>query len=901
MNQISEVKNFVSEFYHAYYNKEYGRITDMFSDSGMWSGIHTEKTVAGKRQLVEFLEKLKRQQQFFSYTIQDLDLEADSIGERFYLVNAKYRLITAKEGKEAKELPVFGSLLLETGSPFQIHQAFFSLIGTERYYSEFYEQTLKSQENQALKQIIKQANQNIETLYNSVPGGIFKCLYDDNLTLLEMSEGFLNMIGYTKEEVFGELKGSLRVLIQPDDLIEAVRVMEGQLKRGNTKEIQYRLIHKDGHFINVLDKGTLLEDEQGRASFYCIVVDVTKEKEMEEELRLSLGRHKIITNQTNDVIFEWDMVKDSFLVSSNWEKKFGRRRLTDGFSIHELIKPGDGSPFMEADFSVIEECIRDIKAGKTYMEKELRIRNVDGKFIWCRMRTTLQFDKKGTPIKVIGVIVDIDRERRQSLTLKKRAEQDALTGLFNKEATHSRIREYMEEGNGTGALMIIDIDNFKRVNDTKGHLYGDAVLSNLSRSMKNSFRESDILGRIGGDEFLIFLKSVDRHEYVQINAEKILKLFSELQVNGRLTEELSCSIGVAMYPGDGSDFTTLFQNADYALYHAKHEGKNRYAFYDEKSVQSYIRNQAFLEPVANTKIDSNDNGHMLNTQIVEYVFRILYNNRDDNETIGAILEIVGNYFNVSRSYIFENSEDSRYCINTFEWCNKGVEPQIHSLKKVSYEEDLGGSYQKNFNEENVFYCQDITKLPRKQYEILERQNIKSMLQCAITDRGEFKGFVGFDECRQNRLWTKDQIDVLAFVSEILSTFLLKRRANENYRMENEGLLSILDNQDSWIYVIEPETRELLFINRKARQAAPGSELGMHCYDVFMQKDQPCEGCPADSIGEDCKNRTVEFYNPGLDIWSSANAAEIVWKGKRAILLTCRDITKLKKALEVKKE
>lgn len=82
--------------------------------------------------------------------------------------------------------------------------------------------------------------------------------------------------------------------------------------------------------------------------------------------------------------------------------------------------------------------------------------------------------------------------------------------------------------------------------------------------------------------------------------------------------------------------------------------------------------------------------------------------------VSAILEIVGRQFNVSRAYIFENTEDDRYCSNTFEWCNAGVKEEIDNLKHVSYEADLGGNYVANFNEDGIFYCRDILELPRKQ-------------------------------------------------------------------------------------------------------------------------------------------------------------------------------------------
>lgn len=171
--------------------------------------------------------------------------------------------------------------------------------------------------------------------------------------------------------------------------------------------------------------------------------------------------------------------------------------------------------------------------------------------------------------------------------------------------------------------------------------------------------------------------------------------------------------------------------------------------------------------------------------------------------MSSILEIVGQQYDVSRVYIFENTENDRCCANTYEWCNEGVEPQKDKLSCVSYEDKLSGNYLDNFNEEGIFYCPDIRTLPKYYYDILASQGIKSLLQCAIRDNGVIKGYVGFDECRQNRYWTREQIDALVFISEILSIFLLKDRVKDALKQESEGLLNLLNNQSAWIYVIDP--------------------------------------------------------------------------------------------------
>ena len=156
----------------------------------------------------------------------------------------------------------------------------------------------------------------------------------------------------------------------------------------------------------------------------------------------------------------------------------------------------------------------------------------------------------------------------------------------------------------------------------------------------------------------------------------------------------------------------------------------------------------------------------------------LSNARDIDVAIDVVIGMVGRHFNVDRVYIFENSDDDLCCSNTFEWCNEGVTPEKDNLQNLRYLEDLGGEWIDNYNADGLFFCPTVSALPEKQREVLEPQGIFSMLQCAIRERGEFKGYIGFDNC-QNHLggWEYDQdaIDALVFSSRLLSLYLLEYR------------------------------------------------------------------------------------------------------------------------------
>ena len=163
---------------------------------------------------------------------------------------------------------------------------------------------------------------------------------------------------------------------------------------------------------------------------------------------------------------------------------------------------------------------------------------------------------------------------------------------------------------------------------------------------------------------------------------------------------------------------------------------------------------------------------------------------DTDEAINIVIEMIGKYFNVDRVYIFENSDDDLSCNNTFEWCNEGITPEKDNLQNLRYLEDLGGEWIDNYDENGLFFCPTVSKLPQKQREVLEPQGIFSMLQCAIKEQGVFKGYIGFDNC-QDHLggWEYDQdaIDALVFSSRLLSLYLLEYRNKMRLMQRNREL------------------------------------------------------------------------------------------------------------------
>ena len=183
---------------------------------------------------------------------------------------------------------------------------------------------------------------------------------------------------------------------------------------------------------------------------------------------------------------------------------------------------------------------------------------------------------------IINIISKI-RSNMKKKELEDKADTDLLTGLTNKLATERKIKEYMAKNPNTQSMLfILDVDNFKKINDTMGHAFGDEVLRSLGQQITAIFRASDIIGRVGGDEFMIFLKGIPDENSVRKEANKVENFFRNFQAGEYVKYAATASIGVAIFPQEGDDFESLYKAADQGLYKAKKRGKNQLAFYRDE-------------------------------------------------------------------------------------------------------------------------------------------------------------------------------------------------------------------------------------------------------------------------------------------------------------------------------
>lgn len=407
----------------------------------------------------------------------------------------------------------------------------------------------------------------------------------------------------------------------------------------------------------------------------------------------------------------------------------------------------------------------------------------EGSVIWVLNRGHRMIGEDGQEY-LNGLLVDItqskqiyDEQKKATSALQEQAERDSLTKLFNAHTVRRLTEEYFSglAGKGNCALLIIDLDNFKQVNDRYGHMLGDAVLTQAAQTICKLFRSHDIVGRIGGDEFLVLMKAVSDRELVNKRCSQLLDAFHEAFQHQLCDLELSCSIGVAFSPAHGTLYYDLFRCADQALYQAKKLGKNQYTFYDSEDRD--FSKAGMPQTTILTKEREENTANFQESGFLLYVFQQLYEAENVETTVYEMLDMLGRQKDISRVYVMEWDLEKEVYRSTFEWCNADVSPAGDSLQNLCGKETLK-QFEKCFDEQGIFCCQDIQGLPVSLRGNFEQRKVKSALFFTIRDAGWNGGYIGFEECVTSCPWTREQVNTLWTFTKIISVFLAKERAEQ---------------------------------------------------------------------------------------------------------------------------
>ncbi|MGI6069166.1 MAG: diguanylate cyclase [Blautia sp.] len=408
---------------------------------------------------------------------------------------------------------------------------------------------------------------------DQISGGMFRYGADEKEVLDYLSPGLLELFGYTEEELREKTGNVFSGLVHPDDLDRVQQEIHSQIKSSEHDRVTYRIIRKDGEIRWVEDRGHLVTDGQGRRWFYVVLIDITEQIQYQQELEEGNARQQVLASLSNDIFFDIDCRSGRIDVFGNFEERFGREPRFEDFVMFQRC--GDKCLLREKKPVIRCHPIDQLLCGQS--ERDLALLDQNGKPVWCRYQSAVLKDKDQKAYHHIGRLLDIHELLMQDQKYKKRAQSDSLTGLYNRRTAVERIEKELsmsQEGQEC-ILLILDVDNFKGINDHYGHPEGDNVLRHLGQVLVNTFRENDVVARLGGDEFLIFMPNVIFSPRMEQRLNELCSSAFE-NYNGDCIQQrrLTFSMGGVCTAAKEKTFPFLYRMADEALYEAKSRGKN---------------------------------------------------------------------------------------------------------------------------------------------------------------------------------------------------------------------------------------------------------------------------------------------------------------------------------------
>lgn len=297
-------------------------------------------------------------------------------------------------------------------------------------------------------------------------------------------------------------------------------------------------------------------------------------KEYIEALKISDYRYKIISEQTENIIFDWDLTKNTTYFSTAWNNKFTcsppLNILTDDFS-----------SLYSADIPLLKTAIAKLVTGEQIAAFDVRVKTAHQKFVCVNIHPTLIFNEEKKPIRIIGVITDVTARRLKEIEIKQKTEYDALSKLLNRITFEERARQTLETAASNQqplAFLFVDIDDFRLFNNEYGHAFGDRVITFIGSCLNNFAHNIGFAGRNGGDEFIVCVtdpNSINNIEYITNRLQAFLKDGLHARESDPKIS-VGSSIGIVKFPESGKTYDELIKKADEGMYKAKAAGKGRY-------------------------------------------------------------------------------------------------------------------------------------------------------------------------------------------------------------------------------------------------------------------------------------------------------------------------------------
>lgn len=713
--------------------------------------------------------------------------------------------------------------------------------------------------------------ENFGSMIDNIIAGICFFEYEDgDMRPIFINEGFFRMLGYSRVQGMKFLD-KVELSIIPDDLPTYRQAIRDVLKDDGVVDTEFRTVTGSGNLRWLHVRGNLYAREGRKYTIVSVIEDVTERKSVEEELQRQAERLHILSEAEGEKIIDYNAKTDVMVIRSNDEYGMAQDKIYSRY-----IERFNAATIYKEDVAYYRAVLEGLLKSPKHDTIEFRIKRFDKDFTWYQANLTSLLGAEGYVTRIVGRMINIHDKKLKEMELLLRAEKDALTGIYNQGATEQLIRNAIEGAtdNDLSALMIIDLDNFKEANDLLGHANGDELLGKTAEILKEMFKGGDVIGRIGGDEFMVYMRNLASISDADEMAGNIVKSVRyDLESEGQPIH-VTCSVGVAVYPYHGKTYEELFEKADRAVYTVKANGKDGYRVYHAASTTVYHANRKVGYDMTKT-ID-------YDRHIEDQVMQILFEDKVLESALRSSLELMTAKYQFHRGYICGN--DSLPISRTIQFTVKkyatGKEAEEHYELKRMVNEILYSFFP------GVAMIHDYDLTAEEMREYFRAEGIKSMLYYPLTSQGEFQGAIVFENHEDVQMeLSKSEMEEVRSLFRLMEAHILQIGLMD--RLQNfVAQVAVFDNLDSFVYVVNPDNHEISFINKKVLVDSPDVKIGDICYKALQNRDTPCENCilrNLDKSDPHCRC-TEELFNYSLRSWTRSSASWLECKEENGLAL-----------------
>ncbi len=530
---------------------------------------------------------------------------------------------------------------------------------------------------------LKETERRLDSLVENFPGCILRVFYSaGNASLEYMSDGIKKLTGYNKEEFKEIFKGDTETGYLLKRSINEREILEFAHSGGKSIRKEICIPNKNGEKCWMEIRSSVVSKTEDSIVIQYVFLDINEQKEAEELLQKEQIRLEVVAGLSTDSIFEYNIAKDCMQYynrkgliigddKSNPVIEHYTERILDGAFIERLYHKDDAG-------KMVRLC-EDFRTGKAEIYTEVRTQYEKGKYTWVAVEGKTITDNEGNAALVIGKISNIDERMRKEQELRMQSEKDPLTGLFNSQTAKQRVSEKLLEGVPEDTFIIIaDIDNFTRINDSMGHLFGDALLCTFADLLREFFPEG-FIGRVGGDEFLIYLEGIE-DEKIRNRIRKLNKRLERIKAGAQDEVKVTASFGYTLCDfGIKNSLERLERQADTALLYLKEHTKGISMRYEDGMAVKSIERLKKL-PIHET---SESVIHTAGDMIL-YAHELFDSSKDLKGTLRLMSDIVTRFYHFQDILYIRRERNTTHML--YHWGEHDTK-QFYENREIDYTEE----------------------------------------------------------------------------------------------------------------------------------------------------------------------------------------------------------------------